>query len=150
MVAASILAVAPTDAFAQAKAGEQTPVTVNVTTAGTLNTLVTSDQKFTTEVKLPNSVTKIKDSAFEKCAALTSVTFSKDVTEVGASAFSGCTSLKSFDFPKVKIVSAYVLSGCTALTKVVIPETVTDLRATSSRTALLSPRFTSLLPTFPR
>ena len=48
MVAASILAVAPTDAFAQAKAGEQTPVTVNVTTAGTLNTLVTSDQKFTT------------------------------------------------------------------------------------------------------
>ena len=35
MVAASILAVAPTDAFAQAKAGEQTPVTVNVTTAGT-------------------------------------------------------------------------------------------------------------------
>ena len=43
MVAASILAVAPTDAFAQAKAGEQTPVTVNVTTAGTLNTLVTSD-----------------------------------------------------------------------------------------------------------
>ena len=48
MVAASILAVAPTDAFAQAKTGEQTPVTVNVTTAGTLNTLVTSDQKFTT------------------------------------------------------------------------------------------------------
>ena len=48
MVAASILAVVPTDAFAQAKAGEQTPVTVNVTTAGTLNTLVTSDQKFTT------------------------------------------------------------------------------------------------------
>ena len=48
MVAASILAVAPTDAFAQAKVGEQTPVTVNVTTAGTLNTLVTSDQKFTT------------------------------------------------------------------------------------------------------
>lgn len=48
MVAASILAVTPTDAFAQAKAGEQTPVTVNVTTAGTLNTLVTSDQKFTT------------------------------------------------------------------------------------------------------
>ena len=206
MVAASILAVAPTDAFAYAKAGEQTPVTVNVTTAGTLNTLVTSDQKFTTtslvvkgdlngadilflremagsdkkgvategklevldlteanfvagggdyydksltekgspadatvgsycfagtilkEVKLPNSVTKIKDSAFEKCAALTSVTFSKDVTEVGTSAFSGCTSLKSFEFPKVKIVSAYVLSGCTALTKVVIPETVTDLK----------------------
>lgn len=206
MVAASILAVAPTDAFAQAKAGEQTPVTVNVTTAGTLNTLVTSDQKFTTtslvvkgdingadilflremagsdkkgvategklevldlteanfvagggdyydksftekgspadatvgsycfagtilkEVKLPNSVTKIKDSAFEKCAALTSVTFSKDVTEVGTSAFSGCTSLKSFEFPKVKIVSAYVLSGCTALAKVVIPETVTDLK----------------------
>lgn len=40
MVAASILSVAPTDAFAQAKAGEQTPVTVNVTTAGTLNALV--------------------------------------------------------------------------------------------------------------
>ena len=29
MVAASILAVAPTDAFAQAKAGEQTPVTAH-------------------------------------------------------------------------------------------------------------------------
>ena len=53
MVAASILAVAPTDAFAQAKAGEQTPVTVNVTTAGTLNTLVTSDQKFTTTSRFP-------------------------------------------------------------------------------------------------
>lgn len=50
------------------------------------------------------------------------------MTEVGTSAFSGCTSLKSFEFPKVKIVSAYVLSGCTALTKVVIPETVTDLK----------------------
>ena len=42
---------------------------------------------------IPDEVTKIGDSAFEGCTALTSVMIPASVTSVGETVFNGCTAL---------------------------------------------------------
>lgn len=44
-------------------------------------------------VILPNKVTSIDKSAFEKCSALTSITIPKSVISIGESAFRGCSNI---------------------------------------------------------
>jgi len=51
----------------------------------------------TTAFIVPNSVTRIRDSAFSLCKSITSVTIPNSVTEIGNSAFSYCTSLTAIN-----------------------------------------------------
>lgn len=52
-----------------------------------------------TDYVIPNSVVRIRSSAFSNCSGLTSVTFPSGLTEIGSLAFSGCSGLTSLAFP---------------------------------------------------
>ena len=79
------------------------------------------------EIKLPKSLRAIKSESFKQSNKLTAITIPEEVTEVGDNAFEGCSSLVTFDFPKVTKIAGSVLANCTALTKITIPATVTEL-----------------------
>lgn len=46
-------------------------------------------------ISIPNSVTKIEDSAFEECTRLTDIVIPNSVTEIGDNAFNNCQGLAS-------------------------------------------------------
>ena len=128
-----------------------------------------------TSVTIPNSVTSIGDLAFEGCGGLTSVTIGNSVTSIGRrafdgtgwynnqpdglvyagkvaykykgtmpegtnivlaegtlgiadNAFSGCSGLTSVTIPNsVTSIGAYAFYGCRGLTSVTIPNSVTNI-----------------------
>ena len=49
--------------------------------------------------KIPDCVTIIGDSAFDRCTGLTSIEIPNSVTEIGNAAFRGCTGLTSIEIP---------------------------------------------------
>ena len=103
-------------------------------------TLITGCRALTS-VTIPNSVTRIGESAFSGCSALTSVTIPDSVTSIGESAFSGCSALTSVTIPNgVTRIEAGAFSSCGVLTSVTIPNGVTSIgfRAFSGCSALPS------------
>ena len=79
-------------------------------------------------VVIPESVTKIGESAFSDCSSLTSVTIPEGVTEIGERAFYGCSSLTSVTIPEgVTRIGDWAFKGCSSLTSVTIPESVTRI-----------------------
>ena len=109
-----------------------------------------------TSVTIPSSVTSIGASAFYNCSGLTSVTIPSSVTSIGSSAFSGCSE-SLFDIttiPGVKLIDGWVVgttealpveldlcgtrgiggsafSGCSGLTSITIPVSVTSIGASA-------------------
>ena len=99
-----------------------------------------TDASFT----IPNSVTKIGNSAFYGCSSLTSVTIPDSVTSIGDYAFSGChityasipASVISY-IPKGYLKEVVITSGtkignyafrdCSSLTSITIPDSVTSI-----------------------
>ena len=77
-----------------------------------------------TEIVIPKMyeglpVTKIRQTAFSDCTALTSITIPDSVTEIEWFAFEGCTSLASISIPNsVTKIGRWAFSDCTALTHV--------------------------------
>ena len=55
-----------------------------------------------TSVTIPNSVTSIAESAFYKCSGLTSITIPNSVTSIGYSAFEDCPNLKRVDISSIE------------------------------------------------
>ena len=81
-----------------------------------------------TEVVIPNSVTRIGNNAFKGCAGLTSVTIPNSVTSIGHSAFEGCKGLTSITIPdSVTSIEMSAFEGCTGMTHVTIPNSVTSI-----------------------
>jgi len=81
-----------------------------------------------TSVVIPNTVTKIGDSAFDFQSELTSVTLPTSLVEIGRFAFSRCTALTSISLPaSIRTIGANAFDGCTALTTVTIPSSVTRI-----------------------
>lgn len=81
-----------------------------------------------TSVSIPNSVTSIGGQAFYDCTNLTSISIPETVISIGEEAFSYCTGLKSIDIPKnLTSIEYNVFSNCTSLTSIDIPNSVTSI-----------------------
>ncbi|MBR6420484.1 MAG: leucine-rich repeat domain-containing protein [Oscillospiraceae bacterium] len=76
---------------------------------------------------VPDGVTVISAYAFSGAADLKEIRLPESVSSLGEGAFSGCKSLAQFTFPKGLTAIAGTLFAETALTSVVIPDTVTEI-----------------------
>ena len=72
-----------------------------------------------TSVTIPNSVTSIKDYAFDGCSGLTSVTIPNSVTSIGGYAFASCSGLISVTIGNnVTSIGEGAFAYCSGLTSV--------------------------------
>ena len=77
-------------------------------------------------ITIGNSVTSIREYAFQGCSALTSITIPNSVTSIGAYAFQGCSALTSITIPNsVTYIHDEAFQGCSGLTSIEIPNSVT-------------------------
>ncbi|MBS7398513.1 MAG: leucine-rich repeat protein, partial [Ruminiclostridium sp.] len=79
-------------------------------------------------VTIPDSVTTIGWSAFERCEYLEKIILPKNLEFIGSSAFSGCSSLKSVTLPdttdKQIYIDDYAFNNCKSLVDIAIPKSV--------------------------
>ena len=80
------------------------------------------------DLVIPNSVTNIRNYAFQGCSGLTSVTISNSVTSIGEHAFVDCSGLTSVTIPNsVTCIGRYAFAHCSGLKNVTIPNSVSSL-----------------------
>ena len=92
------------------------------------NTSILNGNGVITKIVIPNSVTRIGDSAFKDCTSLISVNIPNSVTNIDIHAFFNCTSLTSINIPSsVTSIEIGVFVGCTSLKSVTIPNSVTSI-----------------------
>ena len=81
-----------------------------------------------TSVSIPNSVTQLGAYAFEECTGLTAITIPNSVITINNNAFSNCKGLKSVSIGSgVEAINRYAFNGCDALTSITIPNSVKEL-----------------------
>ena len=71
-------------------------------------------------ITIPDSVTSIRERAFEGCIELTSVTIPNSVTTIGEWAFAFCRRLKTITIPNsVTSIGSYAFYGCNKNLKII-------------------------------
>ena len=76
-------------------------------------------------VRIPGSVKKIGDWAFQECDKLTDIVIPGSVEQLGDGVFLGCRSLRRVVIPgSVKRIGNYMFQDCTGLSEVMIPDGV--------------------------
>ncbi len=84
--------------------------------------------KLVTDIVIPDTVTTIRDFAFENFKDLKSATIPDSVKSIGNSAFKNCTTLKSITIPdSVTSIDNSAFSYCTSLESITIPDSVTSI-----------------------
>lgn len=84
-------------------------------------------------IKLPSSIKRIGNMAFEDCILLTSISLPDSLEEIGNSCFARCSTLQRISFPmSLKKIGNSILAGCTMLQNVAIPEGVQNLNGAFS------------------
>lgn len=77
---------------------------------------------------IPNTVTKIGDSAFLGCTELKNIIIPNCVTEIGSAAFQYCNNLKRIIIPNsVTKIGNDAFKGCSLLTTITIGDSVTEI-----------------------
>lgn len=85
------------------------------------------DCKNLVKVKIPSSITVIRDNAFSGCTSLTSIK-ANSITTIGNSAFYRCSSLTTVDLgDNITSIGEFAFFGCSSLPSAIIPEGVTVL-----------------------
>lgn len=80
-------------------------------------------------VRFPQEMTYIDDSAFEGCHSLEHINLPPHLTTIGSSAFKDCINLKEINFPPtLDIIWDWAFQNCKSLSKVILPNTLNDLR----------------------
>lgn len=91
------------------------------------------------KVVMPDTVTAIKDAAFQWCSDLEEIVFSKKLTTIGPFAFSTNKALRSVDLSntKVKSIRKKCFIACENLETIKLPETVKSIEDSAfERTAI--------------
>lgn len=79
----------------------------------------------TTNIKIPNDITKIKGYAFANCPILTSVTIPNSVTSIGNEVFARCSSLTSVTIPNsITSIGTWAFAGCSSLNSITCANSV--------------------------
>lgn len=82
-----------------------------------------ANNKNITKVVLLESVKEIDYSAFEGCINLETVVIPESVRAIGSSAFSGCKNLINISLPsRIKSLGSGVFAGCIGLSELYLPE----------------------------
>ena len=85
-----------------------------------------------TSITIPNSVTTIESDAFTNCVALTSITIPDSVTSIGDCVFAMCKALTSISIPSsVPSIGVDAFKDCDALTSITIPDSVISIGKTA-------------------
>ena len=86
-----------------------------------------------TSITIPDTVTRIGNSAFRGCEKLKEINIPAGVTEIGSYAFAGCTNLNKIVIPEGVLYMEFgALFNCTSLTEIVIPSSLTYITAALS------------------
>lgn len=76
-------------------------------------------------ITIPETVTAIKNRAFDKCGELTSITLPDSVKTIGIGAFSQCKNLTSVTLPEgIESIDQRIFTSCKKLTDITIPDSV--------------------------
>ncbi|KAK8844338.1 hypothetical protein M9Y10_024552 [Tritrichomonas musculus] len=86
--------------------------------------------KISKEVKIPDSVTDIKKSAFEGCSKIPKITFTDNsrLDTIGTRAFYGCSEMTDTQIPKgVTVLAGETYFGCAKLESINLPSGLTTI-----------------------
>ncbi|MBR4625854.1 MAG: leucine-rich repeat domain-containing protein, partial [Alphaproteobacteria bacterium] len=80
------------------------------------------------QINIPNSVASIGDWAFHYCKSLSQIIIPDSVTSIGYSSFANCISLQQISLPKsLTIIEPDVFYGCVSLRQIIIPDSVSSI-----------------------
>lgn len=83
-------------------------------------------------INIPDSVTVIGDNAFNGCTELASITIPYSVTEIGDSAFRYCSSLQSVSLSEgLESIGDYAFGGDYVLSNITLPNSLNDISPTA-------------------
>lgn len=86
------------------------------------------DCKTLTSITLPDSITKIDESAFYGCWYLTNIEIPDSVVSIGAKAFYLCYNLTTVDIPKdITVINEETFANCNALDNIILPDGITTI-----------------------
>ena len=81
-----------------------------------------------TSIKIPDSVTSIRNYAINGCSSLTSIEIPNNVTRIEDFTFSDCTNLKNISISKnVSYIGFEAFKNCTSLVNIVIWQSVDEI-----------------------
>lgn len=84
---------------------------------------------FAQTIKLPNTIKRIEQSAFENCKNLIKITIPSGVKRIEDRTFSNCQNLKEVIMPEVEHIGKWAFSSCPSLSKLELPKKLTKIGA---------------------